>query len=72
MKTLWERLSKENKAKLKSSVILYPSASASLINALQKEVAWSSLLFQHVIWLLQETTGKEVSINNVESLFKSK
>ena len=72
MKTLWERLSKENKAKLKGSVILYPSASASLINALQKEVAWSSLLFEHVIWLLQETTGKEVSINNVESLFKNK
>ncbi len=72
MKSLWKRLSKENRAKLKGSVILYPSASASLINALKKEVAFASLSFQHIIWLLQETTGQEASINNVESLFKNK
>lgn len=72
MKTLWKRLSKENKAKLKTSATLYPSASANLIYALKTNVAFSSLLFQHIIWLLQETTGQEVSINNVESLFKNK
>lgn len=72
MKTLWKRLSKENRAKLKSSATLYPSASVSLIDALKTNVAFTSLSFQHIIWLLQETTGQEVSINNVESLFKNK
>lgn len=70
MKSLWKRLSKENRAKLKSSATLYPSASVSLIYALKTNVAFASLSFQHVIWLLQETTGKPITLENIEELFK--
>ena len=71
MLTLWERLSKENREKIEESKILYPTASLSLIEALQSNVSFSNLKFKHIVWLVQETTGKEVTLSNVQELFKT-
>lgn len=69
MKPLWKRLSKKNKEKLTRSVNLYPTASGSLIKKLRLETAWTKLTFQEIIWLMQETTGKKTTIENVDKLF---
>lgn len=70
MKTLWKRLSKENRKKLKQSTILYPTASISLINELETRVAYTDLKLKHIIWLLQETTKKPITLENIDELFK--
>jgi hypothetical protein len=69
METLWKRLSKENKTKLTNSATLYPCISGNLINALKIEVSWASLKFEHIIWLMQNTTGEKTLIENVDKLF---
>jgi hypothetical protein len=67
MKTLWKRLSKENRQKIKSSTYKY--LSAKLQAELKNEVAWSSLKFESVIFLMQNTTGEKPLIENVVKLF---
>ena len=49
MKTLWQRLSKENKSKLKTSVKLYPNMSGKLIESLKNEYSWADLKFELII-----------------------
>jgi hypothetical protein len=68
MKTLWQRLSKENKEKIKASPYKY--LSVKLQNELKIEVAWSSLKFESIIFLMQETTGEKTLIENVDKLFE--
>jgi hypothetical protein len=70
MKTLWKRLSKENRKKLKQSTTLYPTASINLINELETRVAYTDLKLKHIIWLLQETTKKPITLENIDELFK--
>ena len=67
METLWKRLSKENRQKIKSSPYKY--LSAKLQAELKNEVAWSSLKFESVIFLMQNTTGEKPLIENVVKLF---
>jgi hypothetical protein len=70
MKTLWKRLSKENRKKLKQSTTLYPTASINLINELETKVAYTDLKLKHILWLLQETTKKPITLENIDELFK--
>ena len=69
MKTLWKRLSKENRKKLKVSAKMYPHSIGQLIKALKTEYSYSSLIFEHILWLMQETTGEQTTITNVDNLF---
>ena len=69
MKTLWQRLSKENKSKLKISVKLYPNMSGKLIETLKNEYSWSNLKFELIIWLMQETTNEPTTFENVDKIF---
>lgn len=69
MKTLWKRLSKENRTKLKVSEKEYPNATGQLIKALKTEYSYISLSFECIIWLLQETTCEQTTLTNVDKLF---
>lgn len=70
MKTLWKRLSKENRKKLKQSTTLYPTVLKNLINELKTRVTYTDLKLEHIIWLLQETTKKPITLENIDELFK--
>lgn len=72
MKTLWKRLSKENRNKLKVSAIKYPHSIGPLIKALKTEYSYISLSFECIIFLLQETTGEQTTYTNVDKLFNDK
>jgi hypothetical protein len=67
METLWKRLSKENRQKIKSSPYKY--SSTKLQAELKTEVAWSSLKFESIIFLMQNTTREKTLIENVDKLF---
>jgi hypothetical protein len=67
MKNLWQRLSKENKDKIKNSPYKY--LSTKLQHELKIESAWSRLRFESIIFLMQETTGEKTTIENVDNLF---
>jgi hypothetical protein len=67
MKTLWKKLSKENRSKLKTCP--YRFTAKKLICELKSEVAWTNLRFESVIFLMQETTGEKTLIENVDNLF---
>ena len=67
MKTLWKKLSKENRQKIKSSPYKY--LSTKLQYELKSEVAWTNLRFESIIFLMQNTTGEKTLIENVDKLF---
>lgn len=67
MKTLWKKLSKENRQKIKSSPYKY--LSTKLQCQLKSEVAWTNLRFESIIFLMQNTTGEKTLIENVDKLF---
>lgn len=67
MKTLWKKLSKENREKIKSSPYKY--LSTKLQHELKMEVAWTNLRFESIIFLMQNTTGEKTLIENVDKLF---
>ena len=67
MKTLWKKLSKENREKIKSSPYKY--LSTKLQYELKMEVAWTNLRFESIIFLMQNTTGEKTLIENVDKLF---
>lgn len=72
MKTLWKRLSKENRNKLKVSAKMYPHSIEQLIKALKTEYTYFNLTFEHILWLMQETTGDQTTVTNVDKLFNDK
>ena len=69
MKSLWNRLSKENRDKLLAINIIYEKPRNELILDLRNYVSFMDLTFMQVIWLLQETTKEQPSIENLEKLF---
>ena len=69
MKTLWKRLSKDSRNKLKVSAKMYPHSIGPLIKALKTEYTYFDLTFEHILWLLQETTGEQTTVSNVDKLF---
>jgi hypothetical protein len=69
MKTLWQKLSEENKGKLLLFKQQYPYSGIKLITILEQEVSFLSLSVENAYRLLQETTGKEITITNLNELF---
>ena len=69
MKSLWNRLSKENRDKLLAINIIYEKPRNELILDLRNYVSFMDLTFMQVVWLLQETTKEQPSIENLEKLF---
>ena len=69
MKTLWKKLSKENREKLKKCP--YQFTAKKLICELKGEVAWTCLRFDMIIFLMQETTGEPTTIEFVDNLFNN-
>lgn len=69
MKTLWERLSKENRLKLENQKTLYPTTTKDLIDELQNTFTYTDLKFESVIFLVQELTKEDkgwvVLIDNI-------
>jgi hypothetical protein len=56
MKTLWERLSEDNRQKIKLNNTLYPTIIRDLIDELQNTYSYTDLKFESVIFLVQELT----------------
>ena len=69
MKTLWNRLSKENRDKLLAISAVYEKHRNKLIFDLKTRYNFMDLTFMQVVWLLQETTKEQPSIENLEKLF---
>ena len=69
MKSLWNRLSKENRDKILAIHIVYEKHKNELILDLRNYVSFMDLTFTQVVWLLQETTKEQPSIENLEKLF---
>jgi hypothetical protein len=69
MKTLWEKLSAENKSKLEVLKLDYPTSFGGLIETLKKTTSWIELTVYDANTLLQETSEKDLSINDLHDLF---
>lgn len=71
MKSLWKRLTKENRKKIKSQTTLYPTTTKILIEELKSKTSYVDLRFESVILLIQELTmyNNEI-ISVIDNLFK--
>jgi len=67
--TLWERLTKENKNKLEVFKLKYETLGGGLVETLKTQTAWTELTVYDANNLLQETSEKDLSINNLYDLF---
>jgi hypothetical protein len=67
--TLWERLSEKNRNKLEVFKLQYQTLGGDLIETLKSQGAWTELTVYDANNLLQETSGKDLSINNLHDLF---
>ena len=69
MKTLWERLSEENRFKLENQKTIYPTITKDLIDELKNNFSYVDLKFESVIYLVQELTKEDkgwvVLIDNI-------
>lgn len=59
MKNLWQRLSEENRFKIKNQRTLYPTITRKLIEELQSNYTYTDLRFESVIYLIQELTNQD-------------
>jgi len=59
MKTLWDRLSEDNRLKLENQKTLYPTITKNLIRELQNNYTYTDLRFESVIFLVQELTKED-------------
>jgi len=69
MKTLWEKLTDVNKGKLLLYKEQYPYIGKKLITTLETEFSCMALSVEDAYRVLQETTKKEITINNLMELF---
>jgi hypothetical protein len=69
MESLWKKLSPDHRAKIKNSQTILPNRKIKLIKSLKEEVSYSNLSVENAYLTLQETTKKEISINNLFELF---
>jgi hypothetical protein len=72
MESLWKKLSPDHRAKIKNSQTILPNRKINLIKSLKEEVFYSNLSVENAYLTLQETTKKEISINNLFELFNIK
>jgi hypothetical protein len=59
MMTLWKKLPKESRKKLKETTTLGATTKKNLIFALKNEVAFTQLKFEYIIFLVQELTKND-------------
>ena len=70
MKTLFENLKEEHKLQLKEMAILYPTAYAALVKALEENYLYSLLTISEAYTLLINTTNQTSNIIiNLSELF---
>ena len=69
MKTLWQKLTEVNRGKILLYKQEYPYSGSKLITTLQTEISCMKLSVEDAYRLLQETTKKEITINNLLELF---
>lgn len=69
MKTLWQKLTEVNKGKILLYKQEYPYSGSKLITTLETEISCMKLSVEDAYRLLQETTKKEITINNLIELF---
>jgi hypothetical protein len=69
MKNLWQKLSEENRTKLENLKLQYPALGSNLISTLEQEMVWVNLKIYDAGIILQETSEKELSVNNLNDLF---
>jgi hypothetical protein len=69
MKTLWQKLTEVNRGKILLYKQEYPYSGSKLITTLETEISCMKLSVEDAYRLLQETTKKEITINNLLELF---
>jgi len=73
MMTLWKKLPKESRKKLKETTTLGATTKKNLIFALKNEVAFTQLKFEYIIFLVQElTNNKKDYLSLMDELFNFK
>ena len=70
MKTLYQRLTKANKDKLKAAAKLYPSTISLLLIELKSTMYWHELTIDAGNSAVKFTTEKEFNMLNVAQLFE--
>lgn len=69
MKTLFDNLKEEHKLQLKEMAILYPTAYAALVKALEENYLYSLLTISEAYSLVMNTSNKSFNIINLSELF---
>jgi hypothetical protein len=73
MKNLWDKLSEENRNKLKNYKEKYPTISGKLIVSLKAEVAWTELKVIEMMQLFEALEVKEfMFVTPLDNLFYGK
>lgn len=71
MKSLWQRLSEDNRSKLEANKTLYPTIIKNLIAELETTYTYTDLKFESVIFLVQELTKDDKGwVVLIDDLFK--
>jgi hypothetical protein len=72
MKTLWERLSKENQLILLENQITYPTLYSSIVSNLKNTFGWTNLSVSDAHHLVQDLTKYDKDfITILDELFKN-
>ena len=70
MKTLWEKLSEENKTKLEESKNIYPMTASNLIETLKTKVSWIDLRVIEMMRLFEALEVKDFNfITPLDNIF---
>ena len=72
MKTLWKRLSEDNRLKIQNQKNLYPTITRKLIEELETKYTYTDLKFESVIYLVQELTDENRDyVILIDNMFKN-
>ena len=71
MRTLYDRLSQESRDKLEKARKSYPTIVGSTMEALENKHYYVELTLSEASNVLNNTTGQELSINNIHDLFSN-
>lgn len=71
MKTLFEKLKKENLEKIENNLTKYESSAKSCLNTLKRKHYWIELQIDEAMLLLSMTTDKILDVENLTDLFIS-
>ena len=65
MKTLFDKLKKENLEKIERNISKYEYSAKSCLNTLQRKHFWLELQMDEALLLLSMTTDKNFDLNNI-------